>query len=62
MRRFLFSLGVLAVMSLFAVAPASAVSGAGYTTVNPAVDGPNHCKNGNPGVNCTSMTGRSSSG
>lgn len=37
---------------------ALAVSGAGYTTVNEAVDGPNHCKNGNPGVNCNIYDGK----
>jgi hypothetical protein len=35
-----------------------AVSGAGYTTVNTAADGPNHCKNGNPGVNCNIYDGK----
>jgi hypothetical protein len=55
--RCLLFLGVF----LFAMASAPsalAVSGAGYTTVNPAVDGSNHCKNGNPGVNCNIYDGK----
>jgi hypothetical protein len=39
-------------------ATALAVSGAGYTTVNTATDGPNHCKNGNPAVNCNIYDGK----
>jgi hypothetical protein len=38
--------------------PALAVTGAGYTTVNTAVDGSGHCKNGNPGVNCNIYDGK----
>jgi hypothetical protein len=57
-RRFLLSLGVLVLVLGFGPAQAWAVSGAGYTTVNPAVDGPNHCKNGNPGVNCNIYDGK----
>jgi hypothetical protein len=47
-------------MVVAAVAPAAAhaVSGAGYTTVNTAVDGSNHCKNGNPAVNCNIYDGK----
>jgi len=42
-----------AILAACTFAPgAFAVSGAGYTTVNTAVDGTGHCKNGNPGVNC----------
>ena len=43
-----------------ALAPAAAlgVSGAGYTTVNTAVDGTGHCKNGNPAVNCNIYDGK----
>jgi hypothetical protein len=52
MHRRLIAAGVAAVAALLLAAPAWAVSGAGYTTVNTVVDGPNHCKNGNPGVNC----------
>ena len=44
--------------ALFYVPAASAVSGAGYTTVNTAVDGAGHCKNGNPGVNCNIYDGK----
>ncbi|MDP9492025.1 MAG: hypothetical protein M3P42_07495 [Actinomycetota bacterium] len=58
MRRLLLVLGVLAAMAAMSATPALAVSGAGYTTVNPAVDGPNHCKNGNPGVNCNIYDGK----
>jgi hypothetical protein len=57
MRRLLL-LGVLAAMAAMSASPALAVSGAGYTTVNPAVDGSNHCKNGNPGVNCNIYDGK----
>jgi hypothetical protein len=35
-----------------ASASATPVTGAGFTTVNEAVDGSGHCANGNPGVNC----------
>jgi hypothetical protein len=58
MRRLLLVLGVLAATAAMSASPALAVSGAGYTTVNPAVDGPNHCKNGNPGVNCNIYDGK----
>src|SRR4051794_39471800 len=37
---------------LVIAAPALAVSGAGYTTTNAAVDAGPLCQNGNPGVNC----------
>ena len=44
---------LLAVAGLLAAAiPALGVSGAAYTTTNISFDGPNVCKNGNPGVNC----------
>ncbi len=46
---FLFLLGSGAVL---------AVSGAGYTTVNEAVDGPNHCQNGSPNINCNIYDGK----
>lgn len=58
MRRLLLVLGLVAAMAAMSATPALAVSGAGYTTVNPAVDGPNHCKNGNPGVNCNIYDGK----
>src|SRR5436309_5829950 len=57
MRRFLIvGLSVVAV-GLFPN-PVWAVSGAAYTTVNPSVDGPGHCKNGNPAVNCNIYDGK----
>ncbi len=57
MHRFL--LGLAGLVACLVWAPAAfAVSGAGYTTVNPAVDGNNHCKNGNPGVNCNIYDGK----
>jgi SdrD B-like protein len=40
------------------VTPAWAVSGAAFTTVDEAVDGPDRCLNGNPGVNCNIYTGK----
>jgi hypothetical protein len=58
MRR-LFLLVAATVMAFAVTAPvAGAVSGAGYTTVNTAVDGGNHCKNGNPAVNCNIYDGK----
>jgi hypothetical protein len=58
MRRILSALGFALLVAVLAPATASAVSGAGYTTVNPAVDGNNHCKNGNPAVNCNIYDGK----
>lgn len=58
MRRFFLVLAGLAALSVLGAGPAGAVSGAGYTTVNTAVDGSNHCKNGNPGVNCNIYDGK----
>ena len=58
MRRLLLTLGVLVAALAAGTSPAWAVSGAGYTTVNTAVDGSNHCKNGNPGVNCNIYDGK----
>ncbi|MGH3091989.1 MAG: hypothetical protein ACRDOG_06645 [Gaiellaceae bacterium] len=52
MRRLLFLTVIATAFAALSATPALAVSGAGYTTVNTAVDGNNHCKNGNPGVNC----------
>src|SRR5207247_10329478 len=34
------------------------VTGAGFTTVNEAVDGAGHCQNGNPNVNCNIYDGK----
>ncbi len=36
----------------------SPVTGAAFTTVNEAVDGTGHCKNGNPNVNCNIYDGK----
>jgi hypothetical protein len=58
MRRFLLVLTAVGALVVVAAGPANAVSGAGYTTVNTAVDGSNHCKNGNPGVNCNIYDGK----
>jgi len=58
MRR-LSLLVALSALACAALAPtAGAVSGAGYTTVNTDVDGGNHCKNGNPAVNCNIYDGK----
>jgi hypothetical protein len=56
LRRLLY-LGVFVIAMAWAPS-AFAVSGAGYTTVNTAVDGSGHCKNGNPGVNCNIYDGK----
>jgi hypothetical protein len=58
MRRLLLLLATSLVACAVAAPVAGAVSGAGYTTVNTAVDGPNHCKNGNPAVNCNLYDGK----
>src|SRR5437764_5653947 len=66
MKRALAAMTVVATcMALFgAVAMASpagantAVNGAAFTTVNESVDGPDHCKNGNPNVNCNIYDGK----
>jgi hypothetical protein len=50
---------LLGAMGAIAVAvPALGVSGAAYTTVNGSFDGPERCKNGNPGVNCNIYGGK----
>jgi hypothetical protein len=51
---------VSSLLAICALAGASsyAVSGAGFTTVNEAVDGPDHCENGNPQVNCNLYDGK----
>jgi hypothetical protein len=49
----------IAIAGLLAVAsPAHAVGGAAFTTVNETADGPGHCQNGNPGVNCNLYAGK----
>jgi hypothetical protein len=45
-------------ISALAVVTTYAVSGAGFTTVNEVVDGPGHCENGNPQVNCNLYDGK----
>jgi hypothetical protein len=56
-RRSSFVCSLIALCSL-AVATSYAVSGAGFTTVNEAADGPDHCQNGNPQVNCNIYDGK----
>lgn len=56
--RLIFAFAGGALVLLAAAATALAVSGAGYTTVNEAVDGTGHCKNGNPLVNCNQYDGK----
>jgi hypothetical protein len=57
-----FLLPLLVLTGLAPIAPfstsASAVSGAGFTTVDVAVDGAGHCANGNPSVNCNIYNGK----
>jgi hypothetical protein len=50
--------GLMTLSLLAAASPAWAVSGAAYTTVDEAVDGPGHCANGNPNVNCNLYDGK----
>lgn len=56
MRRIVTFLALVAALVMLLPATALAVSGAGYTTVDPAADGGGKCKNGNPGVNCNIYT------
>ena len=58
MRRMLPALFACLLVGALTPAVAGAVAGAGYTTVNTAVDGSGHCKNGNPGVNCNIYDGK----
>jgi len=58
MRRLFFLTAVVAAFAALGAAPAWAVSGAGYTSVNEAVDGTGHCKNGNPTNNCNIYDGK----
>jgi hypothetical protein len=55
--RLSFAGSLLAVCAL-AAATTYAVSGAGFTTVNEGADGPDHCENGNPQVNCNLYDGK----
>jgi hypothetical protein len=60
-RRVLGSAGLVGVIlaALIAAAPAAAqVNGAAFTTVNPAVDGPDRCMNGPGTINCNLYTGK----
>jgi hypothetical protein len=57
-KRMVLAAGVSLLVAAFLPGAALAVSGAGYTTVNTAVDGNNHCKNGNPAVNCNIYDGK----
>jgi hypothetical protein len=54
----LMTFAAAAATALFLVPTAFAVSGAGFTTVNESVDGTDHCKNGNPNVNCNIYDGK----
>jgi hypothetical protein len=58
MHRLILALGVAVAAAALSAGPAFAVSGAGYTSVNSAVDSGNHCKNGNPNVNCNIYDGK----
>ena len=63
MKRYaLFLLPVLLMAALAPVASSpstvSAIAGAAFTTVNVALDGPGHCRNGNPAINCNIYTGK----
>lgn len=62
LRAALLGLGTLVATGAFSFAPAASantpVSGAGFTTVNEAVDGSGHCQNGNPNVNCNIYDGK----
>jgi hypothetical protein len=54
----LSSVGLFVTICALAIATPYAVSGAGFTTVNEAMDGSGHCENGNPGVNCNLYDGK----
>jgi hypothetical protein len=58
MRRLLPALCLCVLVGALLPAAASAVSGGGFTSVNTAVDGSGHCKNGNPNVNCNIYDGK----
>lgn len=49
---------VTALILLPGAAANTPVTGAGFTTVNESVDGTDHCKNGNPAVNCNIYDGK----
>ena len=57
----LMAVAATAAVALFLLPTASAntpVTGAAFTTVNEALDGLDHCKNGNPAVNCNIYDGK----
>jgi len=49
---------VTALILLPGAAANTPVTGAGFTTVNESADGTDHCKNGNPAVNCNIYDGK----
>src|SRR4051794_41577968 len=61
-KRFLIILGLAALLALLPAmafaGPNTPVTGAAFTTVNEAVDGPGHCANGNPNNNCNIYDGK----
>jgi hypothetical protein len=54
----LAALAALVALALAAPAAGAAVSGAAFTTINPAVDGEGHCLNGPGTVNCNIYDGK----
>jgi hypothetical protein len=60
-KRYSIILALAALLAILVPAMAFAntpVSGAAFTTVNESVDGTDHCKNGNPNVNCNIYDGK----
>ena len=60
-RALVAAIGIAAVAAALApdaLAGRVPVTGAVYTTVDPAVDGAGKCKNGNPGINCNIYMGK----
>jgi hypothetical protein len=49
---------IVLVALLLAAAAAHAVAGAAFTSVNDSADGPGHCQNGSPQVNCNLYAGK----
>jgi hypothetical protein len=58
LRRRLASAAIAVIALLLAAVAAYAVGGAAYTSVNDSADGPGHCQNGNPQVNCNLYAGK----
>jgi hypothetical protein len=48
----LAAMALAVLLAIGATSTASAQQGAGYTSVNEAIDGTGHCANGNPNTNC----------